>query len=124
MGQPVYLEINRRQFKCKICNKPFSEQLDFVKTRKKYTYRLANNIVGQVIENDIKSVAQRNNVTPEEIETMLKDASHQLNHEKPIGLKRLVIDEIALIKGQGKYCAVLVDLDPGKLIEMISEHRK
>lgn len=115
MGQPVYLEINRRQFKCKICNKPFSEQLNFVKTRRKHTNRLANNIVGQVLENDIKSVAERNNVTPEEIETMLKDAFHQLNHQKPIGLKRLGIDEIALIKGQGKYCAVLVDLDQGKL---------
>ncbi|MBG1263946.1 hypothetical protein [Nostoc commune] len=45
----------------------------------------------------------------------LKDASHELNHEKPIGLKRLGIDEIALIKGQGKYCAVIVDLDRGKL---------
>lgn len=124
MGQPVYLEINRRQFKCKICNKPFSEQLDFVKARRKYTNRLANNIVGQVLENDIKSVAERNNVTPEEIETMLKDAFHQLNHQKPIGLKRLGIDEIALIKGQGKYCAVLVDLDQGKLIEIISDRRK
>ncbi|MEH2156983.1 ISL3 family transposase [Nostoc sp.] len=124
IGQPVYLEINRRQFKCKICNKPFSEQLDFVKTRRKYTNRLANNIVGQVLENDIKSVAERNNVTPEEIETMLKDAFRQLNHQKPIGLKRLGIDEIALIKGQGKYCAVLVDLDQGKLIEMISDRRK
>jgi len=124
MGQPVYLEINRRQFKCKICNKPFSEQLDFVKARRKYTNRLANNIVGQVLENDIKSVAERNNVTPEEIETMLKDAFHQLNHQKPIGLKRLGIDEIALIKGQGKYCAVLGDLDQGKLIEIISDRRK
>jgi transposase len=124
MGQPVYLEINRRQFKCKICNKPFSEQLDFVKARRKYTNRLANNIVGQVLENDIKSVAERNNVTPEEIETMLKDAFPQLNHQKPIGLKRLGIDEIALIKGQGKYCAVLVDLDQGKLIETISDRRK
>ena len=124
MGQPVYLEINRRQFKCKICNKPFSEQLDFVKARRKYTNRLANNIVGQVLENDIKSVAERNNVTPEEIETMLKDAFPQLNHQKPIGLKRLGIDEIALIKGQGKYCAVLGDLDQGKLIEIISDRRK
>lgn len=55
----------------------------------------------QVLENDIKSVAERNNVTPDEIEIMLKDTFHQLNHEKPIGLKRLEIDEIALIKGQG-----------------------
>ena len=32
-GQPVYLEINRRQFKCEFCQKPFSEELSFVKKR-------------------------------------------------------------------------------------------
>lgn len=26
-GQPVYLRVNRRQFKCKNCKKPFSEEL-------------------------------------------------------------------------------------------------
>jgi transposase len=30
-GQPVYLEINRKQFKCESCQKPFSEELNFVK---------------------------------------------------------------------------------------------
>jgi transposase len=33
MGQAVYLKVNRRQFKCKICKKPFSEELSFVKKR-------------------------------------------------------------------------------------------
>ena len=35
--QPVFLRINRRQFKCDNCQKPFSEDLDFVKKRQKYT---------------------------------------------------------------------------------------
>ena len=38
---------------------------------------------------------------------------------KPLGLKRLGIDEIALIKGHGNYCTVLIDLDTSKLITMI-----
>ena len=33
-GQAVYLEVNRRQFKCKNCGKPFSEELDFVAEKK------------------------------------------------------------------------------------------
>jgi hypothetical protein len=37
------------------------------------------------------------------------------------GLKRLGIDEITLVKGQGKFVAVLVNLDAGKLIGIISE---
>ena len=36
-GQAVYLEVNRRQFKCDSCEKPFSEDLDFLRKRKTYT---------------------------------------------------------------------------------------
>lgn len=49
-GQPVYLEINRRQFKCDSCRKPFSEELDFVNKKRSYTSRLAQDIVKQVLK--------------------------------------------------------------------------
>lgn len=51
---------------------------------------------------------------------MLKDASEQLSNSKPLKLKRLGIDEIALVKGKGNYCAVLIDLDTSKLIAILS----
>jgi transposase len=57
-------------------------------------------------------------VTTEEIERMLSDASRELS-SKPSGLKKLGIDEIALIKGQGNYCAVLIDLETSKLITIL-----
>ena len=47
---------------------------------------------------------------------MLKDAAEEFLKSKPSELKRLGIDEIALIKGKRNYCAVLVDLDKSKLI--------
>ena len=37
----IFLKVNRRQFKCANCQKPFSENLDFVGKRKKYTDRYA-----------------------------------------------------------------------------------
>jgi transposase len=116
----VFLEINRRQFKCKICKKPFSEEFDFAQKKRTYTQRLANKIIQEVLENDIHSVASKGIVTTEEIERMLKDASLQLNLTKPTNLKRLGIDEIALIKGKGNYCAVLIDLDTSKPIAILS----
>lgn len=118
-GQPVYLEVNRRQFKCDSCRKPFSEYLDFVKARRNYTKRLAYSIVQEVLENDIHSVAKRSQVTTEEIETMLKDISEETLTLKPSQLKRLGIDEIAWVKGQGNYCAVLIDLDKSKPIAIL-----
>lgn len=52
---------------------------------------------------------------------MLKDASKELSDSKPLNLKRLGIDEIALVKGKGNYCAVLVDLDTSKLIAILGD---
>ncbi len=42
--KPVFLEINRRQFKCDKCKKPFSEDLDYVRKKRTYTKRLAHKI--------------------------------------------------------------------------------
>jgi transposase len=114
----IFLEINRRKFKCKKCGKPFSEKLDFVNNRRTYTKRLADTIIKVVRSSDIHSVAKQGVVTTEEIERMLSDASRELSL-KPSGLKKLGIDEIALIKGQGNYCAVLIDLETSRLITIV-----
>jgi transposase len=115
----IFLEINRRQFKCKKCGKPFSEELELVRKRRTYTKRLAKQIIQEVLENDIHSIAKKGLVTTEEIERMLKDASKEFLKAKPSELKRLGINEIALIKGKGNYCAVLIDLEKSKLIGML-----
>lgn len=122
--KPVYLEINRRQFKCEKCQKPFSEELDFIGKRRTYTKRLANQIIKEVLDNDINSVASKGVVTTEEIERMLKDAESELIESKPSSVKRLGIDEIALIKGQGKYCAVLIDLDKSELLAILPSRKQ
>jgi transposase len=60
-------------------------------------------------------------MTTEEIETMLKDRAQECLKSKPTELKRLGIDEIAWVKGQGNYCAVLIDLDKSKLLGILDE---
>jgi transposase len=45
----VVLKVTRRRFKCEKCQKPFSETLDFVGDRKRFTYRYADAITEQVI---------------------------------------------------------------------------
>ncbi|GAA6623508.1 transposase [Scytonema sp. NUACC26] len=39
-------------------------------------------------------------------------------------LRRLGIDEISLVKGQGKFIVVLVDIDSGKLIGLVKERKQ
>ncbi|WP_414624666.1 hypothetical protein [Calothrix sp. CCY 0018] len=58
-------------------------------------------------------------MTTREIERMLKDASNNATIRKPSYLKTLGINEIALVKGKGNYCAVLVDLDKSELLAIL-----
>ena len=119
--QDIYLKINRRQMRCEKCQKKFTEELEDIKKKRTYTERLKKKIVSEVLNGDIKNVAQRNGVSEQEIETMLKDIGQELEKKKPQELKRLGIDEIAVVKGQGNYYVVLVDLDKGVIIGLIEK---
>ncbi len=54
---------------------------------------------------------------------MLKAQVSQILNINLSQVKRLGIDEIALVKGQGNYLAVLVDLDTRKPIELVKSRR-
>ncbi len=117
----MYLQVNRRQFKCDNCRNPLSEELDFVASKRTYTKRLAENILEQLKSGDILNVSRRNDVTEEEIQRMLEDIAEEITEPDLSELKRLGIDEIALVKGQKNYCAVLVNLYTGKLIAILEK---
>jgi transposase len=122
--QPVYLKVNRRRLRCPSCQKIFAEKFNWVKKRKTYTERFKTKILTEVLESDIKNVAGRNDVSEQEIETMLKEVGEELVAEKPQEIKRLGIDEIALVKGQKNYCAVLVDLDERVIVGILPKRTK
>jgi transposase len=120
MGEyPVYLKINRRQLKCIGCGKKFSEEFSFIQKRSGFTNRVKQKIVEEILSSDIKNVAKRNGLSEQEVETILNEVGAGLAQKKPENLKRLGIDEIALVKGQKNYCAVLVDLDKKQLITIL-----
>jgi transposase len=52
---------------------------------------------------------------------MIEDIAEEITEPDLSELKRLGIDEIALVKGQKNYCAVLVNLDTGKLIAILEK---
>ena len=98
--QSVYLKINRRRMRCPHCDNKFTEELDFVRKKRIHTQRFVESIVEEVLNSDIKSIARRNDLSEQEIETMLKDLGRDLFAEKPLNLTKLGIDEIAVVKGQ------------------------
>ncbi len=66
------------------CQKPFSEELDFVAKKRTYTKRLAANILEQLKAGDILNVSRRNDVTEEEIQRMIEDSNPE-NHRVRCG---------------------------------------
>ncbi len=97
------------------------EKFDFVEKTRTYTKRLAEKVIREVIESDLKNVAERNGLSEKEVETILKEKFSDLKTEKPKGLKKLGIDEIAWVKGHKKYCAVLVDLETRKTVDILDK---
>lgn len=65
-----------------------------MKVERTYTERLRKRILEEVLASDIKSVAKRQGVSEQEIETMLRELAEELIQEKPQDLRRLGIDEI------------------------------
>ena len=120
----VILNVNRRRCKCKTCRKTFNEKLDFVGARRGYTHRYAENIVKQLISSNVSNVAENNGLTDEEVNSMLEDVAKNILPIDLNNLRRLGIDEISLLKGQGKFIVVLVDIDSGKLIGLVKERKQ
>ena len=120
----VFLNINRRQLRCNSCQKIFSEELDFIKKGRTYTLRLRDKVIREVLENNIKSAAQRNRITAKEIEKILEELESELLEEKPVDLKKLGLDEISQLKGGKNYCAVLVNIETGKPIALLKNRNK
>ena len=117
----VILRVNRRRFKCKNCRKPFNERWEFIDKKKNFTKRYAQSIAEQVVHSDIKNVARNNKLTEEEVWSMVKTVANKVLPVDVKNLQKLGIDEISLVKGQGKFIVVLVDLKTHKLIGLVGE---
>ena len=73
----TWLRVNRRQFKCDECGKPFSEELGFVEKRRSYTNRLARQIVKQVLHSDVANVARHNDLSEDVVWSMVEYLSEK-----------------------------------------------
>jgi transposase len=74
-NRTVILKVNRRQFKCHSCKKPFSEELDFMGARRRYTDRFAEMVVKQVVHSDTHNVGLQYDLTDDEVWSMVQYVS-------------------------------------------------
>jgi transposase len=69
--RPVWLRVNRRQFRCLPCGKPFSEEFEFMGKRCAYTDRYAAMIVQHVRHSDMHNVGLNHGLTDEMVASMV-----------------------------------------------------
>ena len=71
----TWLRVNRRQFKCFVCGRPFSESLDFIGPRRSYTDRYAEQVIEQVIHSDSANVALQQGLSEDIVWSMVEYVS-------------------------------------------------
>ena len=76
----IMLKVNHRQFKYHTCQKLFSEELDFMGSRRRYTDRFAEMVVKQVIHSDMHNVALQYDLTDEKVWSMVQYGSKKSKH--------------------------------------------
>ncbi|WP_445301205.1 transposase [Microcoleus sp. Pol11C3] len=96
----------------------------FLDKKKNFTNRYAQSIAEQVVHSDINNVAKNNRLTSEEVWSMVKTVANKILPVNVKNLQKLGIDEISLVKGQGKFIVVLVDLSTHKLIGLVAERKQ
>jgi transposase len=124
MNRSATLMVNRRQFKCDVCEKPFSEELDFVDKRRRFTNRFEEQVVENLIVSDISNTAKLFQISEDEVYSILKHIGNRDINPNWHELKRLGIDEISNRKFHKEYIVVLVDLDMGKPLAFIDSRKK
>jgi len=124
MNRSTTLMVNRRQFKCHICDKPFSEEFDFIDKRRRFTNRFEEQVIENLIVSDISNTAKLFQISEDEVYSILGHIGNRDINPNWHKLKRLGIDEISNRKFHKEYIVVLVDLDVGKPLAFIDSRKK
>jgi transposase len=71
-GQPVYLQVPRRQFYCGSCQKYFTESLSFVDWERRYTQRYESYIYQRVKATTIQQVSREEDLSWDQVQGIFK----------------------------------------------------
>lgn len=127
----VHLVLHKRRFRCRECQRSFTETDSVCGRYKRTTKRFRDQLAQQAGQRPIAHVAQEAEVGPRFVQDCLRTVIEQnlekrgrtLDERSPLPTPRcLGIDEFATRKGHG-YDTILCDLDAHQVLE-VSEGRK
>ena len=113
-----FLEFSQKKIRCK-CGYRGMEKIDFVNKSMRVTTRLADKISIDCEEATLKEVARRYCLDWKTVKKIDKQyIKARLPKIEELNIKRLAIDEIAIMKGH-KYFTLIRDYDSGATIKII-----
>lgn len=113
-----FLKFSQKKIRCK-CGYRGMEKLDFVTKNMRVTTRLADKVAIDCEEATIKEVARRYDLDWKTVKKIDKEHIKLLLPKiETLNLRRLAIDEIAIMKGH-KYFTLIRDYDTGVTIKII-----
>jgi transposase len=100
LGNPVYLEVPRRQFHCQSCDKYITERLSFMRLRQHHTIRYEVMIYERVKNSNIKEISREEELGWQEDESIFNRFAKELEKEEWEYPERISLDEFSNLKGQ------------------------
>ncbi|MEB3121476.1 MAG: ISL3 family transposase, partial [Snowella sp.] len=119
----VYLKVPRRKFYCKQCQRYFTENLEFMEARRKYTVRYEEYIYERVNVSSVEKVKREECLSWDQVHGIYQRQCESKKKDWQ-GVKCLGIDEISKRKGHQNFATVVGDLEKGELMEVIDSHQQ
>ncbi len=109
LGQPVYLRLKPKRYKCKCSHKPTTSQiLDWYEPRSAHTKAYDEHLMKQLVNSTIEDVSQKEAVPYDAVVGALeRQVQVSVDWEEFEELGVLGIDEVALRKGRKNYAAII-----------------
>jgi transposase len=124
LGNPVYLEVPRRQFHCQSCDKYITERLSFMRLRQHHTIRYEVMIYERVKNSNIKEISREEELGWQEVESIFNRFAKELEQEEWEYPERISLDEFSNLKGHKNFITTVVDLDKKSLLDVIKGHKQ
>lgn len=83
-GKAVYLQLPRRQFYCRACQRYSTERIEFVDWRRRYTHRYEDSIDEQANSSTLEQISQEQRLSCEEVKSILTSASKRKKKTKKL----------------------------------------
>ena len=121
-GKATYVHFPGRRFDCEGCQKPFTETLSWVESRRRESTAYELHIYEQCKDTDQAAVAQREGLHPETVKGIFQRWARRAEKQAEYGVVAcLGVDEISLRKGHKQFALVLSDLERHCVIAILPE---